>query len=184
MAITPLRTSSAGIPATASSASIGGGDYSGIAAAVAPAAAITPTAAPAGNLAYTDPTYLAFLRETGVTDAEAQGEAASRIARLNGRVEDMKPVYADRMRLGLRNISENAESQGMFRSGRRLEDQTQFQTDTNREHQSAINDIEDQKMDIGTSLAQGIASRRRQKSEEELAAEDRAARENAQYGIG
>ncbi len=132
---------------------------------------------------YLDPTYLAYLRELGANEADARAEAGSVITRLRGRITDMQPIYADRMRLGLEGISENFEGRGLLRSGRRLTEQNQFQTDLTREKAAAEQSINDQIGATSADLARTVARGRRARAEAELDARDRVARENAALGM-
>jgi hypothetical protein len=95
----------------------------------------------------------------------------------------MQPVYADKLRLGLQDISNNAESRGMFRSGQRLSDQAQYQTDVARSQLGAQNDTALQGDALSLSLAKQIAEGRRTNAENAIGARNRVGQDNAQYGI-
>ncbi len=137
----------------------------------------------ANALPVLDPSYLAFMRELGASEADAQAEAASAIARLRGRISDLRPAYDERLKRGMQGIGEDFENRGLLRSGRRLEDQTNFQADTEGDYLAQKNAIGDQIGGIQTDLARQIAGGRRARAEAEAAARDRVARENASLGM-
>jgi hypothetical protein len=124
------------------------------------------------------------LRTLGVDEAQAKAQVANKLANLTQDRTDMQPIYADRLRTGLQDISNNAESRGMFRSGQRLADQNQFQTDQARSQLGAQNDTALQGDQLSLALAKQIAAGRRDNAEQQVSARGRVGLDNAQYGIG
>lgn len=140
--------------------------------------------APQGvNPALLDPSYLAFVRQLGVDEAQSQAEVAKRIGRINGSIEDSAPAFQDSVKKGLQNIGQNYADRGMYGAGKQVTDQNDFEINANRDHLGQINALKQQVGDMSSDLTAKIAQGRRQKAEEQMTARDRQVRENAQYGI-
>lgn len=123
----------------------------------------------------TDLSYNSFLRGMGLNQAQIGAQKTRQNAYLDQQLNDQRPLWADQLRNGLRNISDNAESRGMFASGQRLQDQNQYQANQNQQQLAYENGIHRQQGENDATAQGQLLDLARQRADQELAARQRVA---------
>lgn len=145
--------------------------YAG-AAAYASQQANAPTKPPVVDLSaadpYADPAMLAFARGAGASESMARLAVQNQKSKIARQIAASGPAYQDSVKQGLQNIGGQAEANGMYESGKRLQDQNDFQVQSARQQNSWLQGLQDQSNDADVQLAQQIAQIQQQKSEQEL----------------
>lgn len=122
-----------------------------------------------------DMSFGSFLRGAGLQQAQIGAQTQRHNAYLDQQLADQRPLWADQLRTGLRGISDNAEGRGMFRSGQRLRDQNEFQSNQNQQQLSYENSVRRQQNENSASAQSQLLDLARQRAEAELAARQRVA---------
>lgn len=111
-----------------------------------------------GNGPMQDPQYLAFLRASGQTEAEAYATALAKQASIDRTLQVELPTYQLNLQKQLRDIGNSYLDRGTFQSGQRLYDQAfaqqQTQADVNKLYNTASTGTEDTQRALATALAQ------------------------------
>lgn len=131
---------------------------------------------------YTDLGYNSFLRGYGLQQNQINSTVARQKAGLESQLQAQRPAWADALSRGLRNIGGNAEANGVFRSGQRLRDQSEFQVDQSRAQNNYEAGIRGQEGDLQAQSQNQILDLARQRAEQELAARQRLASDAVQTG--
>lgn len=123
-----------------------------------------------GNGPMQDPQYLAFLRASGQTEAEARAAAQAKQDEIDRALQAELPTYKLQLEKNLRDIGNNYLQNGTFQSGQRLYDQSfataQNQAEVNKVEQNSMN----QKSQVEEDLARSLAQEREKQAEQGLAA--------------
>lgn len=130
-----------------------------------------------------DPAYLAFLRSSGVQEAETSAEASRRISQLNRGLTRRSAGYAEDSRLAVRDVGEAAEERGMFNSGRRISDQNDAAAAVGRRQAEDAAQTGDDVSNTSYDAATAIARLRRQNAEAELDSRTRIGLADRHNGI-
>lgn len=117
---------------------------------------------------YADPAMLAFARGAGASGGLARLAVQNQKSKINRQIAAAGPAYQDSLRQGLTQIAGNAEASGMYQSGKRLQDQNDFQVSAARQQNSWLQGLQDQSNDADLQLAMQIAQLQQQKAEQEL----------------
>lgn len=131
---------------------------------------------------YADLGYQSFLRGYGLQQNQINGMIGRQRQDAEAQIQAQRPVWADALSRGLRNIGGNAEASGVFQSGQRLQNQNEFQVDQSRAQSGFESGIRGQ---VDNAAAQGQAQLldlARQRAEQELAARQRLATTSIQSG--
>lgn len=118
----------------------------------------------------TDPAYSAYLRSSGVQESDINGELASRIDALQRQKARKALGYNIQAQLGIEKAGLEAESRGMYNSGRRYLNQQRVQDEVQRdqaEYEAGNNDTITQ---LEQNSARQIAQLRRGGGDQTLAA--------------
>lgn len=128
---------------------------------------------------YTDLSYNSFLRGYGLDQQQIQADAARRKAGLQSQIDAQRPVWADRLTEGLKNVGDSAENAGLFRSGQRLQGQAQYQRDQGRQQADFEGGLYGQQQDSAANAQLQLMDLARQRAEQELVARQRLAQQAA-----
>lgn len=132
---------------------------------------------------YEDPALAQYMRSLGVNQANLQAEVAVRQNRLGLQAAAQAPIFAEQKSNGIRSIGENAEDRGVFNSGRRVSDQTQYGVGVDRAQLAYNTDISNQSADLSRNLATQISGLNQGAAEQKLAAQQSIALTKAQAGM-
>lgn len=146
---------------------------------IRPMANTAPSGIPGAN----DPTYLAYMREMGIDEANVNILTGHRVNSLTRQLGRALPAYADKRKEAIRGAGYAAEDRGMFASGLRMRDQTEAARDVDRERLDFEAQIRDSIGEIYMTSAMDIAQLRRQLMEQGLSAAQANAIANAEAGI-
>lgn len=127
---------------------------------------------------YTDLGYNSFLRGMGLNQSQIQSQVARQKEGLSAQLEAQRPVWADALSRGIRNIGGNAEASGVYKSGQRLQNQNEFQVDQSRAQNAYESGIRGQQADLGAQLQAQMQDLARQQAEQELSARQRLSQES------
>lgn len=130
-----------------------------------------------------DPAYLAFLRASGVQEAEASAEADTRISQLRRGLNRRAVGYQEDARLTNRAVGEDYENRGLYESGRRVSDQADAAAMIGRQRLDDEETTGDQISNTTNAAASTIARLRRQRAEEELNSRTRIGLSDRHNGI-
>lgn len=132
---------------------------------------------------YEDPTFGAYMRGLGVSDNNTQAEIALRNNQLTQQQQSQAPSFAEQLTNGERQIGGNFEDRGVFNSGRRVADQTQFAGDVANQKNQFNQGIQGQRDDLQFQLASQIAANQQNGAEKALQSQQNIALMNAQAGL-
>lgn len=124
---------------------------------------------------YTDLSYNSFLRGMGLQQSQINAQTARQKSYLDQQLADQRPLWADQLQTGLKNISDSAEGRGVFRSGARLKDQNDFQANQSQQQTAYENSIQRQQQELGATAQERLMDIARQRADQELAARQRVA---------
>lgn len=123
-----------------------------------------------------DPEYASWFRQMGLRESEAQGAlAAAREAALR-RVGAQRSMFSEQQRQAVRNVDDNAEARGMFRSGGRLQELSRVGTEFDRQRSAYETSVADSLAEAERNTASQIADLRRQNAERIVQTRDRLTR--------
>lgn len=151
-------------------------------ASPAPGAYVPPTGA-AGGSAMTDPGYSAYLRGMGVEESEIQNILGTRVGALTRQLGRQLPAYAAQKEQSLKEVGQNYEGRGFYRSGSRIGEQNRVGLEADRQRNDFEAGIRDQIAELYGTSAMDLGRLRRQQAEEAIAAQQNAAIANANAGI-
>lgn len=130
-----------------------------------------------------DPQYQAYLRYAGLEEDRLRDEMQYRTDQFNETINRRAAGFQEEKRLGQRDIGISAEDRGLFQSGMRMRDQSDFTNDVDRRRlefeQGQRNDL-DELLRRNQAEIEGLQLER---SERELETRDRVGRENAQNRV-
>lgn len=129
---------------------------------------------------YTDSSYNNFYRGMGLDRATIGAQKAKTNANLQGQLDAQRPVWAEQLSRGLKTIGDSAENNGVFRSGQRLTNQNEFQTDQNRAQAGFEGGIHNAMGEADANASLQLQALARQQAEQELAARARVAQTQMQ----
>lgn len=128
-----------------------------------------PAAPAAPNLAQSqlgsDPSYLAFLRASNLSQATSAADVARRQAALQAALNLQLPGMEQQDATQGRNLAGNYEARGMFRSGAHLRDASELQAQQARQKTAFITNTQNQIADLSGQLASNIADQQRRSAE-------------------
>lgn len=158
---------------TATAAGGGGGDGAGDDPSV-PTPQMKPAAPTAPSLNGVDPsqspTYLAFLRGAGLSEAQMRASVARQRAGLQSQLEAQRPIWAQNLEQSLGRVLTNAAGRGTVRSGNRLKNQDLAQQDVQRQQAAFEGNIASQQAGLQDTLQEKLLDLGRQRSEAGLSA--------------
>jgi hypothetical protein len=149
------------------------------------AVGITPgqnTAAP-GIPGANDPSYLAYMRQMGVDEANLNILTGHRVNSLTRQLGRALPVYAEKKEVAMRDTGSSFEDRGMFRSGGRMVAQADVGRAVDRERLDYEAGIRDQIMELYLTNGMDVAAIRRDLMEQGLSAAAANAIINAEAGL-
>lgn len=122
-----------------------------------------------------DPEYDSFLRGMGLNAAQINANKARQTSALDAQLQAQRPQWADTLTQGLKNIAGNAESNGVYGSGKRLDDQNEFQVGQERAQQNYESGVNNQIGDLNANADSQLLGLAQQNAEQQLAARQRLA---------
>lgn len=141
--------------------------------APAPAAAQPAQAAPSAYLPssltladiYKDPTVLAFLRSSGLSEQTAANDVARRQAAIGQALNTNLNDLGAQGQIARRNIAGNFESRGVLASGQALQAQAENEAQQARQQTAMQQNAMNQINDLSGQLAQQVANNQQRASE-------------------
>lgn len=130
-----------------------------------------------------DPQYQAYLRMAGLDEARLRDEIQFRTDQFHETINRRAAGFEEEKRLGNRGIGLEAEDRGLFQSGMRMRDQSDYTNDVDRRRlefeAGQRNDLDDL---LRRNQAE-IEGLQLERSERELEARDRVGRQNEQNRV-
>lgn len=115
-----------------------------------------------------DPSYNLYMRQMGFNESDIQSTLAAAKDRINRNLGIGAPMYDRQRDRGVRNVGESFASRGMYRSGRRLQDQMDLVSNIDYNQARENYSARDRQAQLETQAAQQIAAGRRQLGEQQL----------------
>lgn len=126
-------------------------------------------------IAAQDPTYLAFMRGAGYSEAEVLAELARKQGALTRQVDRARPRFADELRQTETNVKDDFQSRGLYGSGSRMVHQVDAGNVVRRNEQDFLSGIGDQRGDLIADSMKQIAAGRRDAADMALTSRQTAA---------
>tara|TARA_B100000902_G_scaffold33939_1_gene40768 strand:+ start:13994 stop:14530 length:537 start_codon:yes stop_codon:yes gene_type:complete len=126
-----------------------------------------------------DPTYMAFLRQMGLDESMVSETLEGIILAGAQAAKRDATFFEDQRMIQEKSINEGAEERGMFRSGRRVRDVARAKSEIDLQETEGIEDRASQLAQAQMTAANERTQIEIDRQEAELAARDRAARQNA-----
>ena len=142
--------------------------------ALGASAAESPTAA-----LMADQSYSAFLRKMQFNESQIQSSLQAAQEAAARRIQGQAGMYDKQREQSQRNVDQNFESRGMFRSGGRLKTAAEGRTAIDYQQTQFETGVQEEKARMEREAASSIADLRRQRAEEELGARDRLTQRSA-----
>lgn len=107
-------------------------------------------------------------------------------ANLESQIQAQRPVWADTLAQGLKQIGNTNEENGVYNSGQRLNQQDQYQVGQSRAQANYENGVRNQEANLVANAQQQLTANAQQNAEQQLAAQQRVAQDqmssNPVYG--
>lgn len=126
-------------------------------------------------IAAQDPSYLAFMRGAGYSEAEVMAELARKQGSLQRTLERSAPRFQDELRQAGTAVQNDFTNRGLYRSGARMVGQVDAENNIRRQEQEFRFGIADQKGDMTSAAMRDIAAGRQQAADAALTARQTAA---------
>lgn len=126
-------------------------------------------------IAAQDPSYLAFMRGAGYSEAEVLAELARKQGALSRQLERAAPRFADELRQAGTQVEQDFTNRGLYRSGARMTDQVDAENAARRNELDFRAGIADQRGDLISGATRDIADLRRQAADRALDSRQSAA---------
>jgi hypothetical protein len=126
-------------------------------------------------IAAQDPSYLAFMRGAGYSEAEVMAELARKQGGLQRQLERSAPRFADQLRQAGTGVARDFQNRGLYSSGGRMVQQTDAENEVRRAQQDFNFGIRDQQGDLTSQAMRDIASQRQQAADMMLTSRQTAA---------
>jgi hypothetical protein len=132
-----------------------------------------------GSAPAQDPTYLAFLRASGASDAELKAGIAAKQAALLATYRAELPTYADQLRRQLGSDETSALDRGVYNSGMEPSvEATDKATNANDVNKLTVG-LQNNQTDLEQQLSQGLAKSQESRAEAGLTARSNVATNSA-----
>ena len=133
-----------------------------------------PAAAQSKALLAADPAYQAFLRSSGLHEAQLRDEIQYRIDSTNKQINRRAAGYEDQKSDATRDVGRGYDARGLYQSGARMADQADASADVDRQRLEAEATQRDSLEQQQRGLDAQINALARSRAEEEVAARGRA----------
>lgn len=131
-----------------------------------------------------DPSYLAFMRGAGYSEAEVVANLARKKGQLSRQLDRSAPRFADELRQAEQGVQQDFTNRGLYRSGARMVGQVDAGNRVRREEQEFRTGIMEQQSDLTAAAMEQIAAGRRGAADQALIGRQQAALNAANAGQG
>lgn len=142
-----------------------------------------PGALQADPVAAQDPSYLAFMRGAGYSEADVLAELARKKGQLDRQLARSAPRFADQLRQATTGVQQQYSNNGLYRSGARMGAQVDARNAVQQNQLDFNSGISDQEADLHANAIRQIAQNRQQAAEQALNARQNIAVGNSQVGM-
>lgn len=151
---------------------------------VAPVQAPTYTAPDLNTVnPYLDPTYNAFMRVQGMSEAQQQAATARQQERLEQQLMEERPVWEQKATEGDKKILDSSANRGLARSGNDLNRRATYAQDLSKQQSDYESGIRDQQASLSEQNDASNLDRQRQQAENESAARQRVAQQQLEQQV-
>lgn len=131
-----------------------------------------------------DPAYAAFMRQMGFDESEIESNLTALKASYDRQIVRQTPIFADQRLKAETAANRSADNRGLFRSGQRLFDVADRQSQVDLTEEQFRTGIQDSKLEASVDRDKKLNTLERMRQEEAVSARDRLTSEDAQTKYG